>query len=93
MCYLVLFPLQIHAVLRQRHIVPRLFTGSVTLELGAVLANVIHVLKFSMNGVGHASLAAFGDIMDIAARVNIKYLFNGALTNYKHVYIVRYFLC
>lgn len=35
MCYLILFPLQVHAVLRQRHIVPRLFTSSVTLELTA----------------------------------------------------------
>lgn len=48
---------------------PRLFTGSVVLELLAVLANVIHVLQFTSNGVGHPSLAAFGDIMDIAARV------------------------
>lgn len=68
-CYLILFPLQVHAVIRQRHIVPRLFTGSVVLELAAVLANVVDVLKFSVNGVGHPSLAAFGDVMDIAARV------------------------
>lgn len=69
LCYLVLFPLQMHAVLRQRHIVPRLFISSVALELTAVLANIVHVLKFALNGEGHPDLAAFGDIMDIGARV------------------------
>jgi hypothetical protein len=64
MCYLILAPLQVHAVLRQRHIVPRLFTSSVALELGAVLANVVHVLTFSMDGEGYPGLAVFGDILD-----------------------------
>ncbi|ODM91327.1 Transmembrane protein [Orchesella cincta] len=68
LCYLVLVPLQIHAVLRQRHIVPKLFTASVALELAAVTSNVIHVLKFALDGEGHPGLAAFGDVMDIIAR-------------------------
>ncbi|CAG7725104.1 unnamed protein product [Allacma fusca] len=67
-CYLVLVPLQVHAVLRQRHILPRLFTGSIALELTAVLSNVIHNLTFCLDGVGHPSLAVFGDISDILAR-------------------------
>lgn len=71
LCYLILVPLQIHAVLRQRHIVPKLFTASVALELTAVTANVIHVLKFAVDGEGHPGLAVFGDVMDIIARVSV----------------------
>lgn len=70
LCYLILVPLQIHAVLRQRHIVPKLFTASVALELTAVTSNVIHVLKFAVDGEGHPGLAVFGDVMDIIARVS-----------------------
>lgn len=70
-CYLILFPLQIHAVLRQRHIVPRLFTASMALELGAVLANVIHIFSFAKDGEGYPKLAVFGDVLDILARVSL----------------------
>jgi len=69
LCYLILFPLQVHAVLRQRHILPPLFTGSFILELVAVLANVIDVLTFSIDGEGYPKLAVFGDILDILSRV------------------------
>lgn len=66
---LILVPLQIHAVLRQKHIVPRLFTASLVLELTAVLANLIHVMTYATDGVGYPSLAIFGDILDIFAMV------------------------
>lgn len=71
LCYLVLVPLQMFAVTRQRHPVTRLFTVSLLLEFVGLMFNVIDVIKYSMDGVGTPNLAAVGDILDILSRVRV----------------------
>lgn len=66
--YLILVPVQAYAVLRQKHLITRLFTLSLLLEPIGILLNVIHVLTFAFDGVGVDTLSILGDIMDILSQ-------------------------
>lgn len=74
LCYLILVPLQLYAVSRQRHPVTRLFTASLLLEFVGLMFNVIDVIKYSMDGVGVPNLAVAGDILDILSRTTFMLL-------------------
>ncbi|XP_048480522.1 transmembrane protein 145 [Plutella xylostella] len=67
-CYIILLPLQIYAARTQQHPVTRLFTSSLVLEFLALCFNVIHTIKFAIDGVGFEGLAVAGDILDIMSR-------------------------
>uniref|UniRef100_T1JGC1 GPR180/TMEM145 transmembrane domain-containing protein n=1 Tax=Strigamia maritima TaxID=126957 RepID=T1JGC1_STRMM len=67
--YWVLVPIQICAVMRQKHLITRLFTLSLLLEPVGILFNVIHNVTFAFNGEGNVSLSVLGDIMDILSQV------------------------
>nr|AEE61411.1 unknown [Dendroctonus ponderosae] len=74
LCYLVLVPLQCHAVKIQKHPVTRLFTASLVLDFVALSLNVIHTLKFAMNGEGYEKIQMIGDICDILSRTSFMLL-------------------
>lgn len=71
MCYLILVPLQMYAVTRQRHPVTRLFTASLLFEFVGLSFNLIDVVKYAVDGIGLHDLAVAGDILDILSRVSI----------------------
>lgn len=71
LCYIVLVPLQLHAVRIQKHPVTKLFTASLLLDFLALCLILIHNLKFSLDGEGYPNLAMAGDIFDILSRVRI----------------------
>nr|CAG4645439.1 EOG090X03T7 [Lynceus sp. MCZ IZ 141354] len=66
--YICLLPLQLYAVMRQKHPVPRLFTIGLVLGLSGEFFNVIHSLKFAFDGIGFMSVAILGDVMDILSQ-------------------------
>ncbi|KAL0831433.1 hypothetical protein ABMA28_002236 [Loxostege sticticalis] len=68
LCYVILLPVQIYAVRTQKHPVTKLFTFSLVLEFIALCFNVLHTVKFAVDGVGFSGLAAAGDIFDIMSR-------------------------
>jgi hypothetical protein len=68
--YLVLVPIQIHGVRKQNHPLTKLFTFSLILEFISTLFILIHLTKFSVNGIGNESLKVAGDIFDILSRVS-----------------------
>ena len=69
LCYMVLVPLQLHAIKIQKHPVTKLFTASLLLDFLALCLILVHALKFSMDGVGYPKLSMAGDIFDILSRV------------------------
>lgn len=69
LCYMVLVPLQLHAIKIQKHPVTKLFTASLLLDFLALCLILMHALKFSMDGVGYPKLSMAGDIFDILSRV------------------------
>ncbi|XP_014259946.1 transmembrane protein 145 isoform X2 [Cimex lectularius] len=74
MVYFVLVPLQLYAVVRQRHPVTRLFTASLLLEFLGLCFNLVDVIKFTMDGVGYPNIAVVGDILDILSRTTFMLL-------------------
>ncbi|XP_075212644.1 integral membrane protein GPR180 isoform X2 [Lycorma delicatula] len=74
LCYLVLVPLQLYAVMRQHHPVTRLFTLSLLLEFVGLIFNLTDVIKFSLDGIGFHRLAIAGDILDILSRTTFMLL-------------------
>lgn len=73
-CYLFLTPLQVYAVTRQKHPVPKLFTAGLLFALGGVFLNVIHCLKFAFDGQGVESAAIAGGILDICSQTTLMLL-------------------
>ena len=67
-CYMFLTPLQVYAVMRQKHPVPKLFTVGLVFALCGVLLNVFHCLKFAFDGKGFESAAIVGGILDICSQ-------------------------
>lgn len=68
--YMVLVPLQCHAVKIQKHPVTKLFTASLLLDFIALCLILMHTLKFALDGIGFPNLAMAGDIFDILSRVS-----------------------
>ena len=68
-CYMFLNPLQIYAVNRQKHPVPKLFTAGLLLALMGVFLNVVHCLKFAFDGQGVKSAAIAGGVSDILSQI------------------------
>ncbi|XP_049792786.1 integral membrane protein GPR180 [Schistocerca nitens] len=68
LCYMVLVPLQLYAAVRQSHPVTRLFTVSLLLEFLGLGFILLHIIKFSLDGVGVQELSIAGDIFDILSR-------------------------
>uniref|UniRef100_A0A6B2E761 Putative conserved secreted protein n=1 Tax=Phlebotomus kandelakii TaxID=1109342 RepID=A0A6B2E761_9DIPT len=66
--YLVLVPMQVHAMRRQSHPVTRLFTISLLLEFASLCLILVHMMRFAMNGVGNENFATAGEIFDIFSR-------------------------
>ncbi|KAH7971907.1 hypothetical protein HPB52_003672 [Rhipicephalus sanguineus] len=60
--YLVLAGLQVYAVMRQKHLVTRLFTAALTLQLLSFLWTITHLAIFAMDGDGVPSLGIVGDV-------------------------------
>lgn len=73
-CYLFLTPLQVYAVTRQKHPVPKLFTAGLLFALGGVFLNVCHCLKFAFDGQGVESAAIAGGILDICSQTTLMLL-------------------
>ena len=67
-CYLCLTPLEIYAVNRQKHPVPKLFTVGLLFGLTGVFFNVVHCLKFAFDGEGVNSAAIAGGVLDILSQ-------------------------
>ncbi|XP_022915781.1 transmembrane protein 145 [Onthophagus taurus] len=74
LCYMVLVPLQLHAVRIQKHPVTKLFTASLILDFLALCLILIHNLKFSLDGIGYPGLSLAGDIFDILSRTSFMLL-------------------
>ncbi|KAL1516951.1 hypothetical protein ABEB36_000778 [Hypothenemus hampei] len=74
LCYIVLVPLQCHAVKIQKHPVTRLFTASLIFDFLALCLNLIHTLKFALNGEGFPKIQLTGDICDILSRTSFMLL-------------------
>lgn len=74
LCYMVLVPLQCHAVKAQKHPVTRLFTASLFLDFVALCLSLIHTLKYALDGEGYPKLAMTGDIFDILSRTSFMLL-------------------
>ncbi|KAF7272852.1 transmembrane protein 145 [Rhynchophorus ferrugineus] len=74
LCYMVLVPLQCHAVRIQRHPVTRLFTASLLLDFLALCFNLIHTMKFALDGEGYPKIQMTGDILDILSRTSFMLL-------------------
>lgn len=73
-CYMVLVPLQLHAVRIQKHPVTKLFTASLLLDFVALCFILIHTLKFCLDGIGYPKLSMAGDIFDILSRTSFMLL-------------------
>ncbi|KAF4523813.1 hypothetical protein B566_EDAN008048 [Ephemera danica] len=71
LCYVILVPLQVYAVLRQRHPVTRLFLASLILEMVAMFLEVLQGAKFAIDGVGMSRVEVAGDILDILSRTEV----------------------
>lgn len=69
--YCVIVPIQIYTVRIQIHPLTKLFTISLMLEFISICFILIHLIKFSMNGVGNENLKITGDIFDILSRVSL----------------------
>lgn len=74
LCYLFLTPLQVYAVTRQKHPVPKLFTAGLLFALVGVMLNVLHCLKFAFDGKGFDSAAIAGGILDICSQTTLMLL-------------------
>ncbi|CAH0545819.1 unnamed protein product [Brassicogethes aeneus] len=74
LCYMVLVPLQCHAVKIQKHPVTRLFTVSLLLDFVALCLILIHTLKHAVDGEGYPKLEMMGDIFDILSRTTFMLL-------------------
>lgn len=68
--YLVLLPLQVYAMRRQKHPVTRLFTLSLAMEVISLSFLLVHLIRFAINGVGNDNFRVTGDIFDIFSRVS-----------------------
>lgn len=89
--YMILVPLQCHAVKIQKHPVTKLFTASLLLDFVALFLILIHTAKFALDGVGFPSLSLAGDIFDILSRVSsstLKKMFHICLQ-----FVCRHRLC
>nr|CAG4649218.1 EOG090X03T7 [Scapholeberis mucronata] len=67
-CYLFLTPLQVYAVMRQKHPVPKLFTAGLLTAVCGLLLNVFHCLKFAFDGQGFETAAIIGGALDICSQ-------------------------
>ncbi|XP_060520266.1 integral membrane protein GPR180 [Cylas formicarius] len=74
LCYMVLVPLQCHAVRIQKHPVTRLFTASLLLDFLALCFNLVHTFKFAIDGEGYPKIQMTGDIFDILSRTSFMLL-------------------
>lgn len=74
LCYMVLVPLQCHAVKTQKHPVTKLFTASLLLDFVALCLILIHNLKYALDGQGYPKIALTGDIFDILSRTSFMLL-------------------
>lgn len=68
--YIILMPMQIYAVSLQKHPVTKLFTISLLSEFISLVLITVHLLEFSINGIGLPNLQTSGDILDIFSRVS-----------------------
>ncbi|XP_034652220.1 uncharacterized protein LOC117891124 [Drosophila subobscura] len=66
--YIVLLPMQIYAVRRQKHPVTKLFTLSLLSEFVSLALITAHLIHYAANGVGQPRLQAAGDVLDILSR-------------------------
>lgn len=90
LCYMVLVPLQCHAVKTQKHPVTKLFTASLLLDFIALCFILIHTLKYALDGEGYPKLAMTGDIFDILSRVSMNFLLNIQLLS---IFLWNYTYC
>lgn len=73
--YMVLVPLQCHAVKIQKHPVTKLFTASLLLDFIALCLILMHTLKFALDGIGFPNVLMAGNICDILSRVSLQPIF------------------
>ncbi|KAH8394910.1 hypothetical protein KR222_010439, partial [Zaprionus bogoriensis] len=66
--YIVLLPMQIYAVRRQKHPVTKLFTLSLLSEFVSLALITVHLIRYAANGVGEPNMQAAGDVLDILSR-------------------------
>nr|CAG4646152.1 EOG090X03T7 [Macrothrix elegans] len=67
-CYLFLTSLQMYAVTRQKHPVPKMFTIGLVLALAGMLLNLFHSLKFAFDGDGIKEAEISGGVLDILSQ-------------------------
>lgn len=67
--YMVLSCLQVYAALQQKHLVTRLFTAALTLQLLSFLWTICHLAFFAWDGVGVPALGIVGDVTYMLSQV------------------------
>lgn len=60
----VLLLMWMYAFSKQKHIVTKVFTVSIAVELAGIISNLIHISIFAYNGVGAAWLGSIGRLLD-----------------------------
>ncbi|XP_068146382.1 uncharacterized protein [Drosophila tropicalis] len=66
--YIILLPMQIYAVRRQKHPVTKLFTLSLLSEFVSLALITVHLIRYAANGEGEPNMQAAGDVLDILSR-------------------------
>lgn len=62
--YTLLFPIQVYALSRQKHVLPLILTVTMCMEYTGIIFNFIHVFKFAFDGTGVAMLNVVGNFVD-----------------------------
>lgn len=62
--YLILIPIWIYAYIKQKHMITKILTVSISLELTGIALNLLHYIIFSSNGVGFYVISIIGNAID-----------------------------
>lgn len=65
--YCIAVPLQIYALRKRWHQLTKLLTTCMVLEFVGIFLNVVHVLKFALDGVGEPNCNMAGNLIGIIA--------------------------
>lgn len=64
----ILFLLWLYAFSKQKHIITKVFTASLCVELCSIICYLIHISIFAYNGVGADWLGSIGRLLDQASQ-------------------------
>ncbi|XP_065558694.1 uncharacterized protein LOC136026250 isoform X2 [Artemia franciscana] len=75
-CYGFLAPLQLYAIWRQKHAIPKLFTASILFVTTGLFFNMVQAIEFAGDGTGIDGLQILGDILDILSQIEVAVIEN-----------------